>query len=139
MGGGPYSNYTHAIAVSEAGECYFTGSFADTAVFDTISITTANFYNFTIGKINSLISSGVEELNYTELQLYPNPADYYVHLPEQVLNTELRIFDAAGRLVYFEEKVSAKNLNIEKLVPGAYSLMFKSEGTLIRSKIIVVN
>ena len=139
LGGGPYSNYTHAISVSEAGECYFTGSFPDTAVFDTISITTANFYNFTIGKINSLISSGVKELNVTELQLYPNPADNYIHLPEQILNTELQIFDAAGRLVYFEEKVSNKNLNIEKLVPGVYSLMFKSEGTLIHSKIIVVN
>jgi hypothetical protein len=56
IGGGNFGNYIHALAVSPGGTCYFTGSFRDTAAFDSITINTTNDFNFCIGKINPLLN-----------------------------------------------------------------------------------
>jgi len=139
MGGCASGNYMHALSVSAGGDCYFTGSFQDTAVFDTILITTTNIYNFTIGKINPNITIGLNEIQDSEVLLYPNPATDFIFLPEELMNSQMEMFDVSGKLINSNNNISDRTLNIEKLVPGIYSLVFRNEKSVTHSKIVVMN
>lgn len=138
-GGSDYNNYLHALTVSNGGACYFTGSFRDTAVFDTITIQTTTEYNFVLGKINPALPSGLEENVDAELQLYPNPANEFIFLPGELLSSRVQLYDVTGKLVYDNPDITEQQLSTRYFEPGVYSLVFKNAKTVKYSKIIIVH
>ncbi len=59
---------------------------------------------------------------YTELTLFPNPGKYefFLQLPESLINANLRIYDYKGSLI-FEEQITSNTYHFRKLIsPGLY-------------------
>ena len=68
-------------------------------------------------------SVGIEEINSTKIQLYPNPAKEYVRFSKYV-NT-VQLFDAQGRLVLNQTQVN--EINIHNFKPGIYHIKLDSQ------------
>lgn len=134
MGGSNLSNFTHAIAVSNAGDCYFTGNFMDSASFDSIVINTQNLNNFCVGKIGPFGFTGMDEIAMADFSLFPNPSQGELNLPESLLGAEMRIYDIAGRIVYEEAKLNQSRLNFKSLSTGMYSVQFKLKDKIINKR-----
>jgi hypothetical protein len=137
MGGGIYYNNMHALSVSDAGACYFTGSFRNAAQFDTILFATSVDYNFVVGKINPDISTGVHEFIEQQIGIYPNPASDEFNLSEEALNTTLQIFDASGKLIYQDSKVRDLRIIVRGYKQGVYTLVIQNDQYIKHSKIVI--
>lgn len=61
-----------------------------------------------------------------EVNIYPNPAKEELNI-SGVQDASISIFDAAGRVLIKQQKVSNK-INISRLAPGAYFIKIISEG-----------
>ncbi len=139
MGGSNNLNNVHALAVSGGGDCYFTGSFSDSATFDTISINTTNFNNFILGKIGQPTLTGLDDSNAFSVMLSPNPSYGELFIPESALGSELLICDIAGRVVYESENLNSRYLNLSELSPGNYFLQFNIHQKTFNEKWIKIN
>ena len=70
---------------------------------------------------------GVEELNFEQVSLYPNPANdiLYVHLPS--INYSLDVLNVMGEVVLkSENKSNTSSLSLTDLKQGIYTLVVKS-------------
>ena len=137
MGGGIYTNTMHALSVSDAGACYFTGSFRNAAEFDSIIFANSIDYNFVLGKINPAIPSGIHEYGDEQLIIYPNPSSVEINLPDEMLNSMLQIFDVAGKLIYQDLKVGVQKINIREFKQGVYTLVVQNEQSIFHSKFVI--
>jgi len=122
IGGSPHGNYLHALAVSEQGSCYFTGSFSDTAFFDNNFIPTTTFYNFMLGKLVDLSTDLPEVISGSKFQIFPNPASDVIYLKGMVSGSAIKIIDMTGRIVRWENINGDGVINISSLAPGSYLL-----------------
>lgn len=137
-GGSSSANNAHALAVSSGGDCYFTGSFRDTATFDTIAINTINENNFVIGKISDVTFSGISDISSSEIIVSPNPSNGDLIIPESVRGSELIIYDVTGKSIYENEKLNTSKLDFSNLPPGTYFLQFKLDKQVITAKWIKI-
>jgi len=78
-------------------------------------------------------ASLVETENQYSISVYPNPAttEFYVSVNSSLLGVEMRLIDAAGRLVYTSSKQQIEQnqqvvIPVEKLEKGIYSLQINS-------------
>jgi len=62
-------------------------------------------------------SVGIED-NYTNLDLYPNPASTFVFLPSNVQSGEVEIYDIQGRVIL--KQPYETRLDVSGLLPGRY-------------------
>lgn len=138
IGGSSSSNHAHALSVSDGGDCYFTGSFRDTAAFDTITINTANENNFVVGKISSATFTGLNDPLSFEMIVSPNPSHGEIFIPESATGSELLIFDVAGKVVYENKKLNAASLDLKDLSPGTYFLQFRFQQKVNTAKWIKI-
>jgi PKD repeat protein len=70
----------------------------------------------------------VEEHLLINFSLYPNPAEQLLLLQTDEIIHEVRILDAAGRIILLDENLSdgITSINISSLAPGSYLLTCKS-------------
>lgn len=139
IGGSNQSNYLHALAVSDNGSCYFTGSFGDTATFDNIFIPNTNFYNFMLGKIR-VLSSGIPDFYDDNLfSVFPNPATEFIMTDEKFIGSNLSIYEITGRMVINEKRITSNKINISALAPGSYFLRIEDGKNNFNTKFLKVN
>ena len=86
------------------------------------------------------LCSGIDELENSELSIYPNPANdlIYVSLSDKLTNNAtIELYDAIGKLV-ISEKVTAKTtaLYINNLAKGIYTIRITSNQSQSISRII---
>jgi uncharacterized protein (TIGR02145 family) len=91
-------------------------------------------YSSSKSNIVNTNSSSINEINESNIIVYPNPANDLLSIEsESLLNTKFRIIDAIGRTVYQGLLSSNKNsLNISDFSKGTYTLMIENQRKPVR-------
>lgn len=83
---------------------------------------------------------GENELNTTEIQIFPNPADdfLFISLPENSFNAVIRFYDLTGQLL-LQKDIRSENdfLDVSRLSPGLYFLNLQSGGFSYKQKVVI--
>lgn len=82
--------------------------------------------------------SGVEELNGTRVELYPNPFENNLHIKSSGIVFKIEIYDAVGKLIQTIEELDnlyGGNLNL-MLSTGIYTIRLITEYGLVQKKLI---
>ena len=89
---------------------------------------------------------GINDENFEErkFELYPNPAENFVHLKfetEQARKVQLQVFDPSGRMVLSEEKLNVqglytKSINLSSFPKGIFIVNLRVDDHLLSKKII---
>lgn len=122
-----YQWYYNGNAISGA-----TGQFYEPS-FDgnyTVVVTNSNGCSTTSNVFTYSASVGINELNNTEVILFPNPADNELTLltPESIIGEKFEIVDAQGKVVYRGEiEKSTNNILINSLDSGTYVIMISNQ------------
>ncbi len=99
-------------------------------------------WDFNIDRVVTSIPSN-KMISYTPLELYPNPSNgqFTVKLPATASGKKvmLKLFDVNGRLVFSEQRRSAKNfqMNFEQLEAGYYFLSLHDQYAFWGQPIII--
>jgi poly(3-hydroxybutyrate) depolymerase len=82
------------------------------------------------------LSSGIEELNSTSFEMYPNPTSGNISVKHKIQGmVEIAVYDLTGRIVFMEKSAnSTVLLNLNQLKTGTYILSLKDLATSIISK-----
>ena len=112
----------------------FTGTLTITDPNDGSFICTIPF-SFTYGL---MLTNGVNELNETNIQLFPNPVKTDLNFTEDKgfskEDAQINIFSMTGELIHSEE--FRAQINLEKLKSGIYLVKIESKNGTITRKII---
>jgi hypothetical protein len=132
IGGSPDINNQHSLATAANGDCYFTAFAGDSAVFDTISIT-SNFRNFIVGKISSITSS-VPNLETTTGSPFYNQGNGILILDDKWLGARLSVYDARGALILRESTITERETDLSTLPTGIYLVRVEKSGSATTGK-----
>ncbi|MFM1999340.1 MAG: hypothetical protein RL204_1287 [Bacteroidota bacterium] len=88
----------------------------------------------------SISTIGINEFDVNELSLYPNPASSEIRISQDRLPYSLQIVDMSGRIVYSQENISQKSLDIDisSFSQGLYQVQTISGGIVKHSKLEIV-
>ena len=87
---------------------------------------------------------GLNEIIKQELMVYPNPATNWmqVMLPQQALH-QLRLMDLYGRILYQTDlqqyRASTFHIPVHDVTNGVYYVEVAGEGSIFRSKVLIVH
>ena len=93
-----------------------------------------------IARGKQLTSTGISELNSSNIKVYPNPAKHFftIELPEE--NTDLKLVDISGRIIYQQKNQTGKvNLDCQNVAPGIYFLQLINQNSLVYSSKIILS
>lgn len=93
-----------------------------------------------IARGKQLTSTGMSELNSCNIKVYPNPAKRFftIELPEE--NTDLKLVDISGRIIYQQKNQTGKvNLDCQNVAPGIYFLQLINQNSLVYSSKIILS
>ncbi len=141
--GGQHSQEGHGIAVNK-NSVYVTGSFANDLNFDnsSLSFPTASADDIYVAKI-SQTPTGINDLNVfaNPVAIYPNPAATTCTITAPAfLNSELFIYDIAGRVLIHENFNEQATINVSALQTGIYVVEIKDkEGKSVKGKLVKEN
>ena len=102
------ANGTYAVTLTVQGRC------KDSTIRQSVTIST----------------NGIAQLNATAIRIYPNPVSdrLYVNLDQAITTGQVRILDAAGRVILSASiKDANADINVSTLAAGIYFLEFKNE------------
>ncbi len=88
-------------------------------------------------KFDEVVSSTREIVRTVPLEIFPNPASDYVQIRLlDDLNGDLRIFDAAGRLVYTDvlSQTAQTRIEISHLTNGLYIVELRQNNEVVRGR-----
>lgn len=75
------------------------------------------------------------ERNLEDNLIYPNPANSYIYINNELINSKIRIYDMIGNLMTFEK--NQNKIDISKFKTGIYLIEFESEkGSQIQKFIV---
>lgn len=111
-------------------------------VFGTIDVTTGAFTN--VATVTDQIAGfainttlvGVEETEYANMAVYPNPAENYVNISVHG-NATVTITDVTGRVVFAQEMSGIQQISTENFPTGVYVITSNENGNISSSKLIV--
>jgi len=84
-----------------------------------------------------MLTTGINVIDNVSVSVYPNPSDGSIVLSGAQLNSEIKIYDVAGRVVY-ADKVSSQEMYMQlKVNDGIYFLQINDEKNIIRKKILI--
>jgi hypothetical protein len=87
--------------------------------------------------LSACISLGVDEINTSEIALYPNPAHDIITITarEEMNIKELRIYSQTGGVELLEQNTST--IDVSSLAPGMYLLEIESDAGTMKAKILI--
>ncbi len=81
---------------------------------------------------------GIDELNSTELSVYPNPASDIIDIEADVANGSMQMIDLLGNIVMMAQFDQTLRLSMGEIKSGVYFIILESEGNSpIKKKIII--
>lgn len=85
----------------------------------------------------------IDGTNQNQIKIYPNPANHETNVLVNLVgesNVEIRIFDAAGRLVFseesFEEQSFTRSIQLDGLSSGLYNVVVKVNHQFLQGRLI---
>ena len=104
-------------------------NYAVTVIFDGCVDTSACF---------SVTGLGIDEANLNDWLLYPNPATNSVTISNAPFDSDLRILDVSGNLVY-DSKIDSNqvNVNVSLLADGVYFVEIISQEIASQRKLVI--
>ena len=122
------------------GSIYFTGSFNQTANFDSFSFTSMQSWDAVIAKINVIATELIEFLtNPNIITIYPNPVNNSQNIFFSNLNQEVKItiLNYNGQVV-LSAKNKSNSFSIDGLNPGLYIVqVIEKEKTIKTAKLVI--
>lgn len=76
-----------------------------------------------------------EVLNKNEINIYPNPANDFIHVKNVKGSNSYKIFDASGR-IFLEDHLKEEKINVSSLIEGNYMLQIISKDKIQSLKFI---
>ncbi len=113
------------ISVGSEGQLYLAGSFSETVMFGTESLSSQGGIDFFIAQASPTFTAlPFLPFNEPTISIYPNPASDQLFLIPSNPTFNIDVYNIQGQWI-----LSAKNqavLNIESLLPGSYYLNYQS-------------
>ncbi|MFD2201457.1 HYR domain-containing protein, partial [Shivajiella indica] len=107
---------------------------------------TASVKVYSTDRVGQTISREISlfrEITPNSILIYPNPANRETNILvnlAQESNVEIRIFDAAGRLVFTEESFQkesfARNIDLDQLSNGLYNVVVKVNNQYLQGRLV---
>jgi hypothetical protein len=139
----------NSISLDVNDNIYVTGEYiAATITFGTITISnpynsgSSNMRNFFIAKYAGIVTSLNEQLDNTELNIYPNPSSSTITFTSPtILNTNLTITNLTGKQVatYNIKNTSTETIDVSNLAEGVYFVSLKSDEGVVTKKMVKTN
>lgn len=83
-----------------------------------------------MGTIQIVINDGslnVSNLEVSKLKIYPNPTSNFIVVDSEILNDEIVVIDASGKIVLTENLISKnQRINVSNLEVGIYYLNYNN-------------
>jgi hypothetical protein len=98
--------------------------------------------NFFIAKYAGIVTSLNEQLDNTELNIYPNPSSSTITFTSPtILNTNLTITNLTGKQVatYNIKNTSTETIDVSNLAEGVYFVSLKSDEGVVTKKMVKTN
>ncbi|MDP1725933.1 MAG: SBBP repeat-containing protein [Bacteroidota bacterium] len=142
--GGPYSDYSRALAVDVSGSVITTGSFVASADFDpgdgVYFLTSTGASDIIVHKM-SQGTSGINDYTYNNnINIYPNPNSGIINIDINGIrnNIYVQILNSTGQIVLEENLNSITSaLNIQHLTDGLYLIKIISDNSIIATQKII--
>ena len=121
--GGIFHDIGRAIALDDAGNTYVTGTFNETAIFGSYSLTSSGYWDIFVAKLGN--DASVEnEIIPTKMELsnYPNPFNPITTISfslQNDSNIELSVFNIKGQMI--------KSLLSDQMSVGEHSIIWNGE------------
>jgi hypothetical protein len=83
---------------------------------------------------------GENELNTSQIEIYPNPADdfVFISLPGNSFNAVIRFYDLTGQLLFQKEIRSSNDfLDVSRVSPGLYFLNLQYGDFIHKQKVVI--
>ncbi len=116
-------------------------AYADSG-FYTLSVTNSLFPELTLKSdtitLKVLTPVGNRDITLSDIKLYPNPADDKIFIDLNHRQTDLKIFNFAGILIYEEKAYSTGWLDVKAYSPGIYIFRFENEDSGIINRKVVI-
>lgn len=141
-------DHTTTSTVIPAGAATWNAPITSTATTFSYKLTVAGTYNYVCtphapgmaGTI-SVSPAAVGEPGMSSVRIAPNPANNVLEiiLPDQNKNTDVKLLDMQGRLVYEGSVVSGKPLSIPtgSFPAGIYQVVLNQEGTRHSESVVI--
>jgi hypothetical protein len=117
--------------------------------FDKSALLGENYYRLQqVDLKGKVIYSPVRKVTFSEnvfsVQMTPNPADKFllVDIQNPVAESTIKLIDPTGRVVIDEKNDNKRlktRLNIEKLIPGVYTLMVETSQNSFSEKVVIAH
>lgn len=90
--------------------------------------------------VNSPPDAGLNESSVDdEIVIYPNPANDVVTITISHTNSNIKLMDQTGRVIFTKKSTQKKTeLNISELPNGTYSILVQNDTKVYRNKLVVV-
>ena len=122
--------FIHRISANEAESVLVTESFEETILFNDTPFSSAGEFDIFLGQLNKSVTPTVNlEQAPTLLSLFPNPTANSLNIKTNLTNYNLLIYSIDGQLFWTGK--NEKNININHLPKGTYSLQLQSGATTI--------
>jgi len=141
-------SFVSDITFSETNDIYISGDFHTNLSFgsqiwfgnDTLPDTGFKTHLY-IAKMqdNQIITSAGDKIEFAKnLNIYPNPSDGLLFITDLAVNSEIKIYDLLGNLVFKKSNEGNTRTTIDlNGKPGVYFVQISTEGKIATRKIVV--
>ena len=93
-----------------------------------------------IARGKQLTSTGISELNPYNIKVYPNPANHFFSIELPAENTDLKLVDISGRIIFQQKNQTGKvNIDCQNIAHGIYFLQLFNQNRLVYSSKIILS
>jgi len=93
-----------------------------------------------IARGKQLTSTGISELNSYNIKVYPNPANHFFTIELPAEDTDLKLADISGRIIFQQKNQNGKvNIDCQTIARGIYFLQLFNQNRLVYSSKIILS
>jgi len=79
------------------------------------SVTKTNFLN--------VATTGIEEMNTADFQVFPNPTNGILHCPNACIGAQVTLIDLSGKIVMQLNNLESTEISLQRMAAGTYTLI----------------
>lgn len=124
IGGGSAYNNFHSLSSAAGDNLYFVASVRGPAVFGAFNFNVPNVQSNAYGKVayDEVFTGIITYPTDRQSLIFPNPADTYINLPEELQSPVITVYSMDGRKQLEMNSNDHKTLDVSSFAPGIYLL-----------------